>query len=87
MLELEKISGFRSLGEFMRFTAFLEEHVTTGELQEIPADPDYHAGEIYGGRWFRVTHDGSVWRLIPPDPPFAGLFERTNQLRLASSKS
>jgi hypothetical protein len=78
MLQLEHINGFRSPGELKRFMEFLEAGIKSGELEEVPADAAYHAGEIYGGRWFRLTGDGSVWRLVPPDPPFTGLFERVH---------
>lgn len=77
-MELEEISGFQSPGEFARFQAFLEAGVAKGELREISPDPSYHAGEIYGGRWFELTSDKTVWRLISPDPPFTGLFERVH---------
>jgi len=74
-MELEIIDGFKSPGEVKRFEIFLEAHVESGDLEEIPADPAYRHGEIVGGRWFRVIKDGSIWRLISPDSPFAGLFE------------
>ena len=79
-MQLEKIADFRSPGEFQRFTDFLDGGVKSGLLEEIPPDPNYHAGEIYGGRWFRRKDDGSVWRLIPPDPPFTGLFEMVRKM-------
>ena len=74
-MELEEIDGFKSPGEFARFKAFLEAGMKRGELKAIPPDPSYHAGEIYGGRWFEVACDKSVSRLISPDPPFRGVFE------------
>jgi hypothetical protein len=77
-VNLEEITAFRSPGEFTSFTAFLEAGVARGELKEIAPDPSYHAGEIYGGRWFERLGDGSVWRLVPPDPPFTGLFEQVD---------
>jgi len=76
MLELEPIDSLRSPGELRRFLVFLEEWVSKGELQEIPADPTYQADVLPGGRWFRVKANGSVWRLLLPDPPFTGCFER-----------
>lgn len=75
-LELEPINGFRSPGEFARFKTFLAEGVASGELREVSPDPTYHAGEIYGGRWFEHATKGHIWRLVPPDPPFRGVFER-----------
>lgn len=75
-MELNEIAEFQSPGEFTRFNTFLSDWIEKGELKEIPNDPSYHAGEIYGGRWFEVVRDKTIWRLIPPDPPFTGLFER-----------
>lgn len=76
MLKLEEIQGFQSPGELDRFMAFIASQISIGQIEEISPDPNYHSGEIYGGRWFRNMEDGSVWRLISPDPPFTGLFER-----------
>ena len=76
MIELDEIHGFRSPGEYQRFLQFLADQVHKGNLKEVAPDPEYHKGEIYGGRWFSCTDDGSVWRLIPPDAPFYGLFEK-----------
>lgn len=79
MIELEEIDTFSSPGEFRRFERFLEEGIASGELQQVATDPGYHEGEIYGGRWFRLVRDGTVWRLVEPDPPFSGTFERVIQ--------
>lgn len=85
-MRLERIEGFRTPGEFAQFQKFLEGGISSGDLREIPADPTYHVGEIYGGRWFEFVADGSVWRLISPDPPFLGLFERVRKMTLVGSK-
>jgi len=73
-LELEEIDSFRSPGELVRFESYLANGIASGLLREIAPDPTYRAGELYGGRWFELAQDGSVWRLIPPDPPFTGAF-------------
>ncbi len=75
-MELEEIEEFRTPGEFERFKAFLNDGVTRGDLIKVTPDQSYHEGEIYGGEWFELCQDKSVWRLISPDPPFYGLFER-----------
>ena len=43
--------------------------------KELPAEPLYGKGMIYGGRWFRDVETGAVWRLVAPDPPSRGLWE------------
>jgi hypothetical protein len=72
---LEEIHGFQSPGEFSRFVRYIEDQVVSGEAEEIKPDPNYGKGEIYGGKWFKDLETGQIWRLIPPDIPFKGLWE------------
>lgn len=76
-----EIDGFVSPGEFDRFVGYLREQVASGMAEEVPVDPCYGPGEIYGGRWYRSLATGEVWRLVPPDPPFTGLWERVRPRR------
>jgi hypothetical protein len=71
----QEIHGFLSPGEYQRFVAYLEAQLKAGVVQEVPPNPGYGKGEIYGGRWFRVEPHGETWRLVPPDFPFKGLWE------------
>ena len=75
MKRWEEIRGFASPGEFERFVDFLGRQLVGGLAEEIEPDPDYGPGEIYGGRWIRDLESGEVWRLVPPDAPFRGLWE------------
>jgi hypothetical protein len=75
----EEIHGFTSLGEYQRFVEYMETQVKMGHAREIEPDPDYGYGEIYGGRWFQDIESGEVWRLVPPDIPFKGLWERVRK--------
>ncbi len=75
MLVWEEIHGFASPGEYARFEQYLEGQVTGGVARELPADPAYGKGMLYGGRWFQDVETGAIWRLIAPDPPFLGLWE------------
>lgn len=72
----EEIQGSQTPGEYRRFVDCLEAQARAGIARELPADPDYGRGEVYGGRWFQDIESGEVWRLVPPDPPFTGLWER-----------
>jgi hypothetical protein len=72
----EAIKSFASPGEFDRVVGYLREQVASGIAEEVPADPSYGPGELYGGRWYRSLATGEVWRLVPPDPPFTGLWEQ-----------
>jgi hypothetical protein len=75
MLVWEEIHGFSSPGEYKRFVQYLERQVIAGTATELPADPLYGRGMIYGGRWFQDNETATIWRLLPPDPPFLGLWE------------
>ena len=72
---LEQIHGFTGRTEYDRFVQFIESHVEAGNLIEVVIDKDYGRGQIYGGRWFRDSVKSAVWRLVPPDFPFRGLWE------------
>jgi hypothetical protein len=71
----EEIQGFASPGEYERFVRYIEGQVASGVAREVSVDPLYGKGMIYGGRWFEDVENRAVWRLIPPDPPFKGLWE------------
>ena len=71
----EEIHGFASLGEYNRFVQYIEGQMKAGFVREIDPNADYGYGEIYGGRWFEDIESGKVWRLVPPDFPFKGLWE------------
>jgi len=72
----EEIHGFTSLIEFNNFVKYIQNQIKEGLVEEIEVDLNYGAGLIYGGRWFRCKGCNDIWRLINPDPPFRGLWER-----------
>lgn len=76
MSRWEEIRGFVSPGEFDRFVQYLERQIAAGVAREVDCEPDYGPGQLFGGRWFRDLESGEVWRLVPPDPPFTGVWER-----------
>ncbi len=69
------IRGFASLGEYGRFKKYIEGQVSAGVATEIPPDPTYGPGELFGGRWFVENDTQEIWRLIEPDFPFKGVWE------------
>ena len=72
----EEIHGFSSPGEYNRFVKYIEKQVSEKISEEIDPDLNYGKGEIYGGRWFKDLDTGEIWRLIEPDIPFKGLWEK-----------
>lgn len=75
MSDWQVIEGFSGPGEFARFRRQLNSQVEDGLARHVPAHPDYGPGEIYGGDWYQLQATGEIWRLVPPDPPFTGLWE------------
>ena len=71
----EEIHGFTSVNEYSRFVAYIEDQIASGYVRECKVDENYGKGEIYGGRWFEDLDTKQVWRLVPPDFPFNGLWE------------
>ena len=71
----EEIRGFASPGEYERFLQCIEGQLARGHARERSADPSYAKGAISGGRWFEDIESGTIWRLVPADPPFSGLWE------------
>jgi hypothetical protein len=83
----DEIHGFVSPREYRCFVDFIEAQVSNGFAEELPADPTYSAGEIYGGRWFKDRASGRIWRLVAPDFPFKGLWEPVSKEQSDDGKS
>lgn len=71
----EEIHGFQSPSEYQRFVCYIEGQVEAGHAREIAPVPDYHKGFVFGGRWFQDIDSAEIWRLVPPDFPFCGVWE------------
>lgn len=71
----EEIHGFQSPAEYQRFVRYIEDQVQAGHAKEIVPVPDYHKGFVFGGRWFQDVGSAEIWRLVPPDFPFRGVWE------------
>ena len=54
---------------------YIEDQVSAGITRECDVDPRYGKGMIFGGRWFEDIETREIWRLVPPDFPFRGLWE------------
>lgn len=76
----DEIHGFFSPGEYKRFVEYIEDLVKTGNLVEVVPNPARHdhLPQNEPHRWFRVKGTGELWRLVPPDVPFKGLWEKLN---------
>jgi hypothetical protein len=74
----EEIHDFESLGEYERFGEYIGGQVAAGLLAVRTPEPDYEKGLIFGGRWYEDPHTNEIWRLVPPDFPFRGLWEKVD---------
>lgn len=73
--EWDEIHGFASPGEFDRFRKWIDEALQEGALAEVPVESPYSGSTMFDERWYRSTA-GDTWRVVAPDPPFRGVFER-----------
>ena len=74
----EEIQEFRSLGEFDQFVRWMDSQVASGAAQEVPVTAPYLDATTFTEKWFQHLGSGQTWRLVWPDIPFKGLFERVN---------
>ncbi|MCZ8208819.1 MAG: hypothetical protein O9270_11590 [Aquidulcibacter sp.] len=75
----EKIDDFQALSEFNRFASWMNEQVAAGEAGEILVTAPYLDATTFEEKWFRHNDSGQTWRLVLPDFPFTGLFERVEK--------
>jgi hypothetical protein len=72
----EEIKGFHSLSEFERFTKYVEGLVNNKDLTEIPVSKRYADSQIFKEHWYECNLCKQIWRLVAPDFPFSGLWEK-----------
>jgi hypothetical protein len=75
-LDWDEIHSFGTPGEFRRFERWIKECLDEGVLAEIPVAERYCGATVFQERWFKEVSSGRVWRLVNPDPPFRGVFEK-----------
>ena len=76
---LEEIKEFSSHSEYERFTKYLTERLSEEEIEEVEPKEYYHGKSSFGldeDRWFKDCSSEDIWRLVPPDYPFKGFFEK-----------
>jgi hypothetical protein len=71
-------TDFNSPGEHKRFCDYIEKQVLSGCAIERVADPGYEKGLLSGGRWFEDRDTKEIWRLVPPDFPLRGPWEKAD---------
>ena len=72
----QAVDGFGSFADYERVRGSINEQVETGQADERRVGKPYSGLETLDERWYRCKANGQIWRLIAPDPPFQGIFER-----------
>lgn len=77
----EEIERFQSLVEFRSFERWMTGQVSAGMARQVPVDHPYlhdgQAGEVTLVEvWYLHLRSREVWRLVWPEPPFDGIFQR-----------
>jgi hypothetical protein len=70
-----EIRGFRSMIEYRRFSDWLDGQLSHGVISDIPVGERYSGATTLEERWIRRESE-EIWRLVAPDPPFRGVFEK-----------
>lgn len=70
---LDEINEFQSIWEFERFQKYVDGLVKDGDFVEIPVQV-YYAG--FPEQWFKCKSCSQKWRLVHPDFPFKGIWEK-----------
>jgi hypothetical protein len=72
----EPVDGFDSLAEYERIRDLISEQIRQGLADERRVAKPYSGLKTIDERWFRCKATGETWRLIAPDPPFPGIFDK-----------
>jgi hypothetical protein len=73
----EEVEGFVSLVEFRSFERWMTGQVSAGMARQVPvADPYRHDEPALVEVWYVHLMSREVWRLVWPEPPFDGIFQK-----------
>lgn len=74
----ERIESFNGWAEFDRFKTWMAGEVENGDAAPCPVAQSYQNLDAFKEEWFEHVASKQVWRLVWPDPPFSGLFEKVD---------
>jgi len=72
----EPVDGFNSLAEYEKLRDSVSEQVSSGQADERRVAKPYSGLKTIDEHWYLCKATGETWRLIAPDPPFPGIFEK-----------
>ena len=71
-----RVDGFGSLAEYEQIRDSISQQIRDGHADERRVAKAYSGLKTIDERWFRCKATGDIWRLIAPDPPFPGIFQK-----------
>ncbi len=77
--EFYEIHGFASLSEYERFVQYINNLINEGVVSELKPCHDHIEYGYQDEKWFKVHGTDHIWRLVEPDPPFAGVWEKVKK--------
>jgi hypothetical protein len=72
----EAIDGFASHSEFQRFCDWINDLVAANKATKVSVLKRYQGIESFTEEWYQHVESRTTWRLVHPDGPFRGLFEK-----------
>jgi len=70
------VDGFGSLADYERLRSSINQQIKAGQAEQRRVGKPYSGLQTLDEHWYRCRATGQIWRLIAPDPPFPGIFER-----------
>ena len=70
------VDGFESFADYEMVRASINDQIKAGLVDERRVGKPYSGLETLDERWYKCRATGQIWRLIAPDPPFQGIFEK-----------
>ena len=75
----EEVDGFSNLVEFRSFERWMTGQVSGGLARQVPVASPYRHGDselLLVEVWYVHLLSRQTWRLVWPEPPFDGIFQR-----------
>jgi hypothetical protein len=72
----EVVAGFESFADYERLRDSVTEQVRLGQADERRVAKPYSGLKTIDEHWYKCKDTGEIWRLIAPDPPFPGIFDK-----------
>ena len=72
----ETVDGFASPAEFRSFERWMLGQVGAGMAKQVQVGAPFAQDRVLAEVWYLHLKSREVWRLVWPEPPFAGVFVR-----------